>query len=675
MTDDVIATARERFAACHDHYSGQRALFEQDIRFRLGDQWPDTVKATRGKNRPALVSNQVTRFIRQVTGDARKNKISIKIRPVDDAADIDTARIIQGMVRHIEVKSNATAAYDCAIDHSATCGAGYIRVLSQYCRQDSFDQELAIERVADPLSIYIDPAAQKPCAEDMSFAFISSVMSEEEFKRRYPDAAYQRAAFAGMGSDDQGLWRRDNLVTVCEYYDVVETPTKLYMFEDGSVATADTIDATRKKLAMAAGYNVEPIRERETTKRSVKWRKMTGVEVLDETDVPGRYGYIPLIPVYGEEFYFDGRWHRSGLVRLLSDPGRLRNYALSIAAETVALSPKAPYIGAEGQFEGHEAEWAAAHTENLAYLEYRPVSFEGALVPPPQRATPPVISPGALQLLEVSERDMMGAVGIYQASLGAASNETSGKAILARQREGDTGTYVYHDQLARAVRHVGKVLLDQMPFIYDAERVVQIVGDDEKPDAVKINAPTLTQPKRGKPSEQVLYDVTKGEYDVIVDVGPAYASRRAEALEHLMELVQSVPAFGQVAADVIVGMVDVEGADLLKRRLRALIPPNVLAADDQDEDAPQAQPPAGPPPEILQAIKAMETDFEKLQRENAKLKQQLDSKDQDNATKVEVANISADASRDVAMIREHGQLTRQAVDRHPPVMPMPMWEE
>lgn len=679
MPDDLIRVARERFTAAYDAAHVQREKEAEWLRFRQGDQWSASIKNARGYNRPVITSNQCTKYLRQVTGDARNNKISIKIRPVDDGADINKARILQGLVKHIEQKSNAEAAYDNAIDHAATIGTGYIRVVTRYARPKSFDLELGIERVVDPLSVYIDPAAQKPCAEDMMYAFISTMLGKDEFHRSYPKAAHSTAAFGGIGTGTltrAELWATDKVVRVCEYFYIEEKPKKLLQLSDGSVVwSEDYTDEVR--AAYVAAYGDEPavINERASAQRTVKWVKMTGAEVLEENVWPGRYGYIPIVPVYGEELWVDGAWQRNGLIKHLKDPQSFRNYGLAVAVETIALSPKSPYIGAEGQFEGHEAEWASANSAAPSYLEYKPVTAGGQVVGAPQRAMPPVISDGALKLVELSEHDMQGAVGIYSASLGERSNETSGKAIMARQREGDTGTYVYHDQLARSVRHVGVIVMDSIPVIYTTPRVEQIIGDDGEPEPVKVNAPTkpASMDKRRKDIDETIYDLTTGEYDVSVDVGPAYASRRAEATDRLLAFASAIPAAANASMDIIASKLDIEESDRLAKRLKALLPPEIL----KDEAGPEEQPQV--PPQVQQAIKMMEADFDRMQAqleqtvaENYQLRQMIDNKQMENETKITVAQIDSATSLAIAKAKADVDLMIAGLKREIDTLKMAM---
>jgi hypothetical protein len=276
----------------------------------------------------------------------------------------------------------------------------------------------------------------------------------------------------------------------------------------------------------------------------------------------------------------------SGLVRNAKDAQRMYNYWVSQEAEMLALAPKAPFIGYGGQFEGYEQQWKTANTQNWPYLEVNPdvTDGQGAVLPLPQRAQPPMASSGLLQAKSGAAEDIKSATGQYNASLGMTSNERSGKAILARQREGDVGTYHYVDNLARAIRHVGRQLVDLIPKIYDTERIARIIGEDGEPSTVKMN------PMQEEPVKKIvnqdgividkIYNPSVGKYDVRVITGPGYATKRQEALESMAQLLQGNPQLWQVAGDLFVKNMDWPGAQDLAKRFQKTLDPKVLADED-----------------------------------------------------------------------------------------------
>lgn len=567
--EKLLQQARERFKLASDAEESIRREALEDLRFRAGEQWPENIKIDRqNTGRPCLTINRIPQFLRQVTNEIRQNRPSIQVNPVDDQADPETAEILQGIMRHIEVSSDADVAYDTAAEHAATFGFGYLRVITDYVDERSFDQEIRIERIRNPFSIYFDPECQKPDYSDARWAFVVQDVDREEYRALYPDSELSGLADMTTVGDQAPGWINGKSVRIAEYWHIDHEEQELALLPDGSVMPADMVPE-----------GVPVLRTRTVQVPKVYWCKVNGLEVLEKQEWPGRW--IPIVPVLGDEVIVNGERQLYGLVRFARDPQRMYNYWATAETEMIALAPKAPFIGAAGQFEGFERQWQSANVRNLPYLEYKPVSHAGVPMGPPQRQVyePPIqaISHARMQ----ANDDLKATTGIYDASLGARSNEQSGRAILARQREGDVANFHYADNLARSIKHLGKILLDLIPRIYDAPRVMRIIGAEEVERVVQINAPT-----RDKGVERI-YDLSIGEYDVTVSVGPSFSTKRQEAVDSMLQLSQAYPPLMQVAGDLLVKNMDWPGASEIAERLKKLLPPN-LQEEQEDQQVPPA---------------------------------------------------------------------------------------
>jgi hypothetical protein len=541
---DRLATMRHRFTVASAAYSDSREDELDDLRFMAGSpdnawQWPADVLATRGavqgqtiNARPCLTINKLPQHVRLVTNEQRQNRPSGKVIPADDKADVAVAEVFQGIVRHIEYLSDADVAYDTACDNQVTYGEGYIRILTEYCREDSFDQDLKIGRVRNSFSVYMDPMIHDPCGSDAEWCFITEDIPKEEYERLYPDALPISVMMSqGVGDQSLSMWMSQETVRIAEYFYIDHEKRTLNLYPDN--ITAFNGSPQDKQLKAMFG---KPLKSRTSEHRQVKWLKTNGFEVLEERDWAGNY--IPVIRVVGNEFEVDGQLYISGLVRNAKDAQRMYNYWVSQEAEMLALAPKAPFIGYGGQFEGYETNWKTANTNNWPYLEVNPDVTDGAgsPLPLPERAQPPMAQTGLIQAKVGAGEDIKATTGQYDSSIGATSNERTGRAILARQNQGDTSTYHYVDNLARAVRYTTRQLVDLIPKIYDTERVARIVGLDGEVDMVKIN-PNQPEPVRvikdpitGLDIEKI-YNPSIGIYDVVVTTGPSYATKRQEAME------------------------------------------------------------------------------------------------------------------------------------------------
>ena len=597
----VLATARSRLDMAMSALSDSRADETDDLKFYAGSpdncwQWPSDVLATRGavqgqtiNARPTLTINKLPQHVRQITNDLRQNRPGAKVIPVNDNADIEIAEIFNGMIRHIEYRSDADVAYDTACENQVAYGEGYIRLLTEYCDENTFEQDIKIGRVRNSFSVYMDPTIQDPTGADAKWCFITEDLTKDEYERLYPDAS-PVSTLQSLGVGDQSIsnWLNEDTIRVADYYYIDHEPATLNLYPGNITA----FDGTPQDKQLKAIYG-KPKRSRQADHQKVKYCKINGYEILEERDWVGKY--IPVIRIVGNEFEVDGRLYLSGIVRNAKDAQRMYNYWVSQEAEMLALAPKAPFIGYGGQFEGYEDKWKTANTNNWPYLEVNPdvTDGQGAVLPLPQRAQPPMASSGLLQAKAGAAEDIKSTTGQYNASLGMGSNERSGKAILARQREGDVGTYHYGDNLARGVRHIARQLIDMIPKIYDTQRIARIIGEDGETKMVKIN-PEQQEPVNKIQDQQgivieKIYNPGVGRYDVVATTGPGYATKRQEALEAMAQLLQGNPQLWQVAGDLFVKNMDWPGAQEMAKRFQKTIDPKLLADGDESPALQAAQ--------------------------------------------------------------------------------------
>ncbi len=611
---DLLAAMRKRFEVSISAYSDSRDSELDDLKFMAGSpdnrfQWPQEVLATRGavqgqtmNARPCLTINKLPQHVRQVTNDQRQNRPAGKVIPVDDKADLEVAEIFDGMVRHIEYISDADVAYDTACDNQVTFGEGYVRILTEYCDDDTFDQDIRICRVRNSFSVYLDPHIQDPCGADAEWCFITEDMPKDEFERSFPDAEpISSIESRGTGDGEMSQWIQEESVRVAEYFYAHYEKAKLHLYPGNVTAFAGSPEAQQMEM-----MGLKPVRTRDVDVRKIKWIKTNGYEVLEEADWPGKW--IPVVRVVGNEFEIEGRIFLSGLVRNAKDAQRMYNYWVSQEAEMLALAPKAPFIGYGGQFEGYEHQWKTANTTNWPYLEVNPdvSDGQGGVLPLPQRAQPPLPQTGLIQAKLGASDDIKATTGQYDSSLGATSNERSGRAILARERQGDTGTYHFVDNYGRAIRYVTRQLVDLIPKIYDTQRIARIVGMDGKTKTVKID-PTQPEPVRKIQDEngivlEKIYNPSVGKYDVAVTTGPSYYTKRQEAMAAMGEILQANPELWAVAGDLFVKNMDWPGAQEIAERLAKTIDPKLLE-DSDDSPALQA---------AQQQIQAMAAEMEQM---------------------------------------------------------------
>lgn len=630
--DAIIETARKRAKLAQEAEQKMRAEAQEDLRFRAGQQWPRDVEAKRLANdEPCLTINTIPQFEKQVTNDMRQSRPSINVDPVDDDADPETAEVIQGLIRHIEYASNAAVAYERGGTSAVRGGFGFIRVITDYVDSESFDQEIRIKSVRDPMMVYLDPNAQEPDGSDAKWGFVYDWMTKEDFQEAYPEALA-----IGAGGFDQLAaaapdWMNGDEVRVAEYYWTEYTDSTIYELEDGSIV---------EELP----EGVKPKRTRKVKKPQIKWAKITGTEILEpERDIV--FDWVPIVPVYGDEIVVDGQVIREGLIRNARDVIRMANYWASKEAQAITLAPIAPYIMAEGQQEGHEDEWTTANLEARAYLTYKPTTIEGNLAPPPQRTVQePAIAAISHARMACNE-DVKRVVGIYDPSLGNREAAQSGIAIRSLQSQGQMANFHFPDNQNRAICQVGRIILSGIPKVYDTARIERILGEDGTAKTVKINQPSGEFDEQGM---EKIFDMTVGKYDVVLSTGPSYQTQRQEEAVFMEKLIQSYPPTMQIAGDLVLAAQNSPGAKAMSERFKKTLPPGL--ADDEDPKkagAPQL------PPQVQQQLEQSGQMIEQLTAKVHELADALESKqmEQESKSQQEMAKAQLDAQTKLEIAR------------------------
>ena len=577
QSDGRIEEAKQFLRLCNDSDSNNRAEALDDVRFAAGDQWPVDVQNSRVlEARPCLTINKVDAYIRQICNQQRQQRPRIKVHGMNNDSDAKVAEIITGITRHIENQSDADQAYDHAFEYCVKMGWGYWRVTTDYVRDDSFDQEIYIKRIENPFSVYFDPNSVEPDGSDSEKCLVTTVVSKAVFRKMYPNAE-DTQGFSSRGTGDtESEWVTKEDIRIAEYFYTEREKAMIIQLSDGTTGYSDEMPS--KEALAEAGITV--IDKRDTWRKKIKWCKLTAMQILEEGEWAGKF--IPIVPVYGQEVRVDDKHKKFGLVRMAKDPQRMYNYWSTALTETVALAPKAKWLLAEGQDEGHENEWAMANIKAMPVLRYKQTDIEGRPAPAPTRLQPEPPPAGVMSALQGMNQDLMAVVGIFDPAQ-LPQGMQSGKAIQGQQSQVDMTNFHYYDNLTRSIRHTGRIILDLIPKIYDRERVMRIIGDDGKPEIVTLNQPSTDENGVAK----VLNDVTVGEYDVVMDTGPGYNSKRAEAVDSMMSLLCAYPNLMQQAGDLIFRNMDFPGADIIADRLAAVNPLSQI--DEKSEVPPQAQ--------------------------------------------------------------------------------------
>lgn len=582
-----IAEAKELYEVAKSAWSEIYDAARDDQTFYGGEQWESTDKTAR-TGRPTLTTSHLQQFVHQVANEMRLNTPSIKVLPIDDGADVPGAKMRQGLIRSIETISSADIAYDTGGENAVISSFGFIRLDHDYVSPDKFEQHILIKPCHNPLSVYIDPNSILPDGSDAQYGFVLDVITKKQFKGLYPK--FDPESFAETKDKDENI-------TIAEYFRIVPKKVEIALLPDGKVM----------EVEKALELGLKPVKTRFIEKNIVKRQKLSGSDILEETTFPG--SYIPLVPVFGEVRWIDGKRHIWSLIRNAKDAQRMINYYSSMEIESLSKAPQAPFEGPAGSFADHEDQWRNPQASMV--LEWTPVyDANGGLLPKPSRLQPPQIPTGAVNAKRDAIEEMKSAMGLFNANLGAPSNETSGLAISKRQKQGEIATAHFGDNLNKSIQHVGRICLSMFPEIYDTSRIVRVLGEEDEAAMASIN-------------DGGLYDINSGRYDVSIISGPGFATRRQESQDMMAMIMQTNPAMVGVMGDLFFKYSDVPGADVISARLRNTIPPELL----KDEEAAKqgAEPPDREKEQMAQILQQQkqQLDMMGLQLEDKKFEQEI----------------------------------------------------
>jgi hypothetical protein len=646
--DPRIDEAKQFLKLASEADSNNRAEALEDLKFAAGDQWPVEIQNSRSlEARPCLTINKLDAYCRQVTNQQRQARPRIKVHGMNSQADAKVAEILTGICRHIEVNSDADTAYDEAFDYAVRMGWGYFRIVTDYVRADSFDQEIYIRAIRNPFTVYFDPNSTLPDGSDAEKAMITEVISKDAFRAMYPNAD-DGSSFLQRGTGDgNAQWVMKEDIRIAEYFYVERKRSELLMLSDGTTVYEDELTKEAQSLMDEAGITI--IDSRETVRKRIKWMKCTAMEVLEEQTFPGRY--IPIIPVYANQVTIESKRKKFGLVRMAKDAQKMYNFWQTSLTETVALAPKAKWLLAEGQDEGHENEWAQANIKAFPVLRYKQTDIDGRQAPVPTRVSPETVPTGIMAASAQINQDLQAVLGIVDPNQMPQGN-ISGKALLGQQQQVDLTNFHYYDNLTRSIRHAGKIILDVAPVIYNSQRVMRIIGDDGRPDMVTINERDAV----GK----IMNDITVGDYDVVMDTGPGYNSKRLEAVNAMLPLMQGNQELFNVAGDLVFRNMDFPGAETIADRLATINP--LANVDDKSDIPPQVQ------MKMAQAQQQMQQMQQQMEAMQTYIQQRGDIEQvkQDNETKRELLRQTAKAhnTETIAEVKVHDQNTRAVTSQN-----------
>lgn len=571
--EDFLTYVRDTFAAdtAYDRINREHAL--EDLEFLAGDQWDEEVKRSRvDMNRPCLTINVLPQFVGQVIGDRRMNKTAIKVTPKKEGT-VEEAQLRSALIKGIEHESRAHRVYDACCEDQVACGVSAFRVDLEYANNDVFDQNIRIRHIPNPLAVIWDRMSVDPTGKDARHCFVQDVMPTDVYAQMFPEHPNPAELGDAMKNTVDSGWFDKEQVRLTEFWEIIEKPATFALMNDGDVKDITDMEYEEYAEELWLDAQGQP-RIRESYRTYARMHLVTGFAILSDEPYEVPLTRLPIIKVEGRVVRVGEDRVRFGLVRYAKDSQRLKNYWRSVAAETLALAPKAQWVADSGSIEGREDDWRDAHINGDTLLIFNKGQDK------PDRVDPPAVPAALLQEAQMNQQDIKDTTGLHDASLGIRSNEVSGRAIESRKSEGDTATVIYHDNLNEAILEGGDIVNQLIPLAYDTVRQVLVIGDDDKAKLELINA---------NESDDRSPSITDTKYDVSLETGPSFATQRAENRESMTTLIQTAPELFGIAGDLIIKAMDWEGAHEISERLRKQMEREGIVEPNEEELTPEEQ--------------------------------------------------------------------------------------
>lgn len=660
---DLLIEIRENYDYAMAAWKDIREEATLDMNYIAGDPWDPKVRRQREDlGRPCVSFDELNQYCNQVINNVRQSKTSVTVLPVGAGANDKTAEARQGIIRQIEYDSKAQAADITAFENALQRSYGYSRVDTEYISPTSFEQKICVKRIPNPDTVLFDPDCKEADCSDATYCFVVDVLRWQDFKRKYPKA--KTVSFTTNDMKAAPSWVKPDSIQIAEYWKVERKKRKLLLMplealkklKEPPEQAPDILtyhDDGQDYPAMAVyedelvkDHGLEPFEDRDTETREVCQYITNGIEILEEHEIAG--SYIRIIPCFGKEIYTEdasgSKRQLISLVRLARDPAMSYAYLCSQEMEEAAMTPRVPYVGYLGQFEGRDG-WKEAHRQPMAYLEINPVTDQtsGQVLPLPTR-TPFMPNFQAYEMAkDGARRAIMSAMSISPLPTAAQrNNEKSGVALDRIAGQQALGSYHFVDNFHRYLEHRGRVINELIPIIYDTPREVGIMKPDDSHETIRVNDRNFTHEGEKEPTH---YDMSAGQHDVTISTGPSYESQREEVQAFGDTLARMPNIFPQIA-DLLIRMRQLGplGDEMADR----LTPPQFAKQGSPQAAQAQVQ-------QLSQQLQQMHAYSQKVEQELQKLQQEKDGKVADNAMRIEIEKLKMETQITIAEINTKAQ--------------------
>lgn len=627
----VLARAQKQVGRWFNYFGSNIQQGRVDKQFLYFDQWtPKERNELRLRHKPVVQFNKLHDHVKKVIGEFRQNTPTATVLPVDPDIPQETMDACSHILNGIFYKSRTNIVDQTACENALSFGYGAMFLTTDYESQNSFNQEIVPIGFQSPEVVFFDPDAKEVDKNDGDFCGWLDFMSAEQIEKQWGVGSPRSFSVPFQwNSTYQFYLAGSRTIAIANYWEKQYYSKKIYLLESGETVDAKEYDALRKKhdalheddralLEEDIGERFPEIENERVIDDAyeIKGYKLLGDKVLEETVWPSRY--LPGVFVDGYSYYIDGKQYTQSFIHQAKDAQRFLNYCGVEVLQAIKNTRRETYLTTTEMTAGNEYVWRNPDMQQGA-LHYRPHVLATGQVLTPTPITSPPINPAFLEQYQRAEHDIGSILGRTESVTGAQGNEKSNLIMAARLTQGNLGSFIWFDNTQRAIESIARNALDLLPAVYDAERTVVAQGPNKEPVVMHLN--------QQMPDGSIMNDLTKlrDKAKVQVSLGASFEMQRQQHLNFLIELMSAAPQAAPLLADLVAENIQVENMPQIVKRLKNLVPPQILAEENGEPPPPPPEPPLAEKlaqQQLLLNEKELKLKEQSQQLEAAKLMQQ-----------------------------------------------------
>lgn len=495
---------------------------DTDTRFEVGDQtlWSDLYGNLPANRRRQFNFNRIRRVINLISGHQRKNRKSTICVPVENG-DQDTADQFSKILIWINNQEQVLETISESFHGALVTGMNLMQVWIDY-RNDPVSGNIKVDNCSYN-SFLIDPYFRKADLSDCNAIWKRSFLTKPECISLMPSRADEILDLpfndSGTGRDGKFQFMPEsynygykNLLTYDEFY--YRDYRTQRMLVDSQTGETQEWKGDKDENLDAFLETYPQITMIESEVPTVKLAIVIQGKVMYDGPNPlgiDQYPFIPVFAYYNPQMpYFPQRIQ--GVVRGLRDAQYLYNRRRIIELDILESQINSGWIYKENALVNPEDVFLSGQGRGLALKEE-------ASMADVQQIQAPQVPPSMIQLSELLAKEVMEISGVNEELLGSADDDKAGILSMLRQGAGLTTLQVLFDNLDRAQRLLGKLMIDLIQNNFTPGKVKKILEGEE-------------------PSQQ-FYNKAFGRYHAVVEDGVNTGTQKQMQFAQMLHLIQA----------------------------------------------------------------------------------------------------------------------------------------